>query len=124
MFIITFKGRPATLETVYEAERGAVPFHTGTTERESYLAAPSAAKAKALFIYYIGFTWGERAKGIEVARVDSSALVIQGKSEPGGTTEERVNAKTQALSKAFARMREKREESPGIVPGYAAPGEN
>lgn len=78
MYIITYKGKPATLEKIYEAERDAVPFHTGTTERESYLAAPSAAKAKALFIYYIGFTWPERAKGIEVARVPNESLVIQG----------------------------------------------
>lgn len=69
MHVITFKGRPATVRELHEAEGKQPSYKILETELESYLATSSESKAKKLFLSWFGFTWAERAKGIDVAKV-------------------------------------------------------
>lgn len=69
MFVITFKGNPATVEKLHDAESKVVNHLAYNAERESYLSAPTAKQAKAAFLHWFGFTWKERAEGIDVAKV-------------------------------------------------------
>lgn len=69
MYVITFKGRPATIRKLHEVEGKQPNFMHGGDELDVYISATSKARAKAVFIYWFGFTWKERAKGIDVLAV-------------------------------------------------------
>lgn len=66
MFVITFKGKPATVAKIYSLEKND-DWSLHSEERTQCLAAPTKRKAIALYLYYVGSTWKERRKGIEVS---------------------------------------------------------
>ena len=66
MYVITFEKKPATIAQIYTAE-GRKPHWR--TESGGYLAAATKKEAVELFLYHIGFTWKERAKGIGCRKV-------------------------------------------------------
>jgi len=71
MYIITYKGKAATLAKIYKIEGKNNGYYNNDHEtiENSYLAAPSKRKAMALYLYHCGFTWAERVKGIEATHV-------------------------------------------------------
>lgn len=54
MHVITLRGRPATLRQLYVAQYREPGWRLPEVELSGYLAAPSAAKARALFAFYFG----------------------------------------------------------------------
>lgn len=75
MYVITFKGRPATLETLYCANLTESPQlnlggHIDRGEREGFIAGKSAAACRRLYANWFGcYEWKERAKGVDVLAV-------------------------------------------------------
>jgi len=70
MYVITYKGKPATLGKIYAVEGATGRYMLSEYQRYGFIAAPSARAAKAHFLNHIGFTWKERAEGIEVQKVE------------------------------------------------------
>lgn len=68
MYTITFKGRPASLETIFKAE-GRTPTYHLSDFPDQFLAARTKRGVINLFLYHVGFSWKERAKGIEAQKV-------------------------------------------------------
>ena len=68
MYAITFKGRPATMEQIYKAEDKIPTYHLSDFP-DQYLVARTKRGVINLFLYHIGFTWKERAKGIDAQKV-------------------------------------------------------
>lgn len=66
MWVITFKGKPATIEKIYDVERDMQGVER--QERGTYIAAKTKSQTIEMFLYHIGFTWAERAKGIDVKK--------------------------------------------------------
>lgn len=69
MWVITFAGKPATLEQLHKVERRASGYVLHHADAKQYLAARTKRDTIALFLYNFGFTWAERAAGIGVARI-------------------------------------------------------
>lgn len=67
MWVITYKGKAATIDKLCKVNFGAHPDRY-IFDEEDYLARSTKAKTKELFLYYFGFTWKERAKGIDVEK--------------------------------------------------------
>lgn len=72
MYIITFKKKPATLEKLFNVEKTQMSWRIGNEERASLLASKSKSGVVALYIYYFGFTWKERPKGVDFSKVELS----------------------------------------------------
>lgn len=70
MYVITYKGKPATIARIHQAECFAPSSFYTEEELATYIAAPSARKAKAMFLYHIGCAWKYRSEGIEVQKVE------------------------------------------------------
>lgn len=69
MYVIAFKGMPVTVRKMHEIEGIQPNYKSLDSELAGYLAAPSAAKARQAYLSWFGFTWKERAKGIDVLAV-------------------------------------------------------
>lgn len=76
MYIITYKGKPATLGTLFDAETlsGAAAQRMDTEELDAYMSAKTIARLKEIYVYHFGFTWQERAEGVEIKGVLSGSL--------------------------------------------------
>lgn len=73
MYVITYKGKPATLDTLYNVEQGPQPYSAGyhslyDYELSSYLTNKTKRECINLFLHYFGFTWKERAQHIDVMK--------------------------------------------------------
>ena len=68
MWVITYKGKPATLDTLNDAEHMAFRKSRRVGDR-AYIAAPTKHECVALFLDDFGFTWKEREPGIECHKV-------------------------------------------------------
>ncbi len=66
MWVITYKGKPTTLEKLYSLDGDYLHDHYKDYQ---YIAAPTKAAAIDMFIFYRGFTWKERFKGVECQKV-------------------------------------------------------
>lgn len=66
MWVITYKGKPATIEKIYDVERDMQGVER--QERGTYIAASTKRQTIEMFLYHIGFTWAERTKGIDVKK--------------------------------------------------------
>lgn len=69
MYIITFKGKPIELYRLQEMETLNNVSGCAMTERCSYLCHRSKQGLIYLYLYYFGFTWRERTKGVECSKV-------------------------------------------------------
>jgi hypothetical protein len=78
MYVITYKGKPATLDKMHNLEiiKGASAYNMDMRQRDSYLAAPTKQKAIDLYLYHFGYTWKERTAGIHVALVTTVSPVM------------------------------------------------
>lgn len=71
MWVITYKGKPAPLVKLHEAtmkDMGHPPFYIDSIEEGAYLTGTSRRVTVDVFLHYFGFTWAERAKGIDVKK--------------------------------------------------------
>lgn len=68
MWVITYKGKPATLDTLDNAEPGGMRQHRRVGDR-SYIAAPTKRECVALYLDDFGFTWKERDPGTDCRKV-------------------------------------------------------
>lgn len=66
MYAICLNEKPATLEKLYKHEDRHIHDHN---EDKLYLCAPTEKAAKDLYLHHFGFTWKERARGVECYRV-------------------------------------------------------
>ena len=70
MWYVTYKNKPATLEKICNVEgRSDITERMEQSQRDKVPAYRTRSGAISLYLYYIGFTWKERAKGIEVAKL-------------------------------------------------------
>lgn len=76
MFVITYRGKPATLETLYDLEtlQGAAASRASNEELNAYLTAKTRQRAKDIYVHYFGYTWEERADKVELGEVLVSAV--------------------------------------------------
>lgn len=66
MWVITIKNKPAPLDKIKKAEKKT----SGWSEDDDcYISAPTKKAAIELYLYHFGFTWRERAKGVDCKRV-------------------------------------------------------
>jgi hypothetical protein len=75
MYVITYKNKPATLEKLNDKE-WSLTGHVldfGDVDNRSYIAAPTKKEAVEVFLYHFGFTWKERAHGIECQKAQVAA---------------------------------------------------
>lgn len=70
LWVITYKGFPATLEKLYEVEGTRIL----DDEKSSFLAANSKRSTIGRYIYHFGFTWKERPKGVECLCIEFFTL--------------------------------------------------
>ena len=68
MHVITYLNKPATLLKIINCEQKSTAKYK-MEELDAYIAAPTAKRAKDLFLYHFGFTWKERCAGIDVKKV-------------------------------------------------------
>lgn len=66
MWVITYKGKPARIGTLMKQEQCAF----NLLDDMMYLAGPSRKDVVGAYIGLFGFTWRERAKGVDVMRVE------------------------------------------------------
>ena len=64
MWVITYKGKPATIEQLCKVEK-ITPNWLNATNEDSLIADIRKAGAIHSYLYFFGFTWRERVKGIE-----------------------------------------------------------
>lgn len=70
MWVICYKSKPAIYKKIYIVEdRMSKLDNLNHMELESYIACRSKKMAIGLFLHHVGFTWRERAKGIEVKKI-------------------------------------------------------
>lgn len=70
MWVITYKGKPATYKKIFEVEGLPIKLHhLELYQSESYIAFKFKKFAIAKYLFHVGFTWGERARGIEVNKI-------------------------------------------------------
>jgi len=65
MWIITYKGKPVTLEKIYKIEELVGISYLNSNELDSYVSANTSRHAKELFLSHIGGEWAERKAGIK-----------------------------------------------------------
>lgn len=66
MHVITYRGKPATLEKLYSVEDSVIYDHNLD---DSYLVGKTKAATISLYIHHFGFTWKERPEGIDCLKV-------------------------------------------------------
>ena len=65
MYAITYKGKPATQRYLHLLEKKTC----SVINEDQYIAAPTKQRAVEMYLYYFGFTWKERPRGIECQRM-------------------------------------------------------
>ncbi|MGE3624042.1 MAG: hypothetical protein AB7H77_09275 [Bdellovibrionales bacterium] len=78
MFVITINGRPANMQKLSKYEGRVLLDHN---EADRYLCASTQQAAMQMFLFHFGFTWEERAEGIECESV--YVLKPEGKKKEG-----------------------------------------
>lgn len=68
MWIITYKGTPASFSVLCEAESRELT-HLEPSEREALIASMSRHGAIATYLHHFGFSWRERPKGVAAEKV-------------------------------------------------------
>ena len=63
MYVLTYKGKPITARKLAKLEK------YYNTESEMFIASRLKKDVIDKYLYYVGFTWQERTKGIEVTKV-------------------------------------------------------
>lgn len=68
MYIITYKGKVVPLEVLYRVEQRQPHYSENQAVLNGCLSAQKKQDAIDLYLYYFGFTWRERAGGIDVTK--------------------------------------------------------
>lgn len=74
MHVITLNGKPASIERLAKATK-TTGLVLSEHEAKSLLAGTSPKAVQEHFVSYFGFTWKERAKGVELAPATLPTLV-------------------------------------------------
>lgn len=69
MYVITYKGKPATLRQLCERAENVSPYWLSTLNETDYIDGPNPQVTKQKYLAFFGFTWRERTKGIECQKV-------------------------------------------------------
>lgn len=91
MYVITIKGKPATLESIYRKENKSTD-RLDSEERASLLCAMTEQGAIDAYLHHIGFSWGERPPGVGVMRCavvgEPTMAAISNLLDEGGSTQQ------------------------------------
>lgn len=68
MYVITYKGKPATLRRLYTLN-GSPPWYLTADNDQEYLAYRTRKAAIERYIYHFGFSWRERSGDVECQKV-------------------------------------------------------
>lgn len=69
MWIITYRGRPATMQTLCDAHGKTV---WNDVNPESAIACRTFAATTRSYVHYFGFTWPDRLEDVGIMRVNVS----------------------------------------------------
>lgn len=70
MWVITYRGKPATYRKIFEVEKLSNQLNRlELYQSDSFIAFKFKKFAIAKYLYHVGFTWKERARGIEVNKI-------------------------------------------------------
>lgn len=70
MYIVTFRNAPATIEKLYKVENKTPHWQNPQDVLNGFIVARTPAKAKEQYVYWFGFTWEERPKGVELNKIE------------------------------------------------------
>jgi len=68
MWVITYKGKPATVDTLNSAQPPGC-FRTRYVYSMAYIAAPTKRDCVREYLQHLGFTWKEREPGTDCRKV-------------------------------------------------------